>query len=73
MIYEKTKTSGGHLIDIKQMPQAKRQTEKVDSNLDDDSLFTLFYQMSLDRVQHTRSIYSVWDFLGDVGGLFDML
>ena len=29
--------------------------------------------MSLDRVIHTRTIYSVWDFFGDVGGLFDML
>ena len=22
---------------------------------------------------HSRAIYSIWDFLGDVGGLFDML
>ena len=29
--------------------------------------------MSLDRVYHARAIYSVWDFFGDVGGLFDML
>ena len=26
-----------------------------------------------DRVHHKRSIYTFWDFLGDVGGLFDML
>ena len=24
-------------------------------------------------VEHTRSIYTIWDLLGDVGGLFDML
>ena len=29
--------------------------------------------MNLDKVQQTRAIYSFWDFLGDVGGLFDML
>ena len=29
--------------------------------------------MSTNRVSHSRAIYSVWDFLGDVGGLFDML
>ena len=29
--------------------------------------------MSTDRVIYSRSIYGVWDFLGDVGGLFDML
>ena len=29
--------------------------------------------MGLDRIEHTRSIYTMWDFLGDVGGLFDML
>ena len=22
---------------------------------------------------NTRTVYSIWDFLGDVGGLFDML
>ena len=29
--------------------------------------------MSSDTVHHSRTIYSFWDFLGDVGGLFDML
>ena len=29
--------------------------------------------MDSDIVLHSRSIYSVWDFLGDIGGLFDML
>ena len=29
--------------------------------------------MSSDRDSHKRTIYGVWDFLGDVGGLFDML
>ena len=29
--------------------------------------------MSPDTTLHSRSIYTVWDFLGDVGGLFDMI
>ena len=29
--------------------------------------------MTLDVISHSRSIYTVWDFAGDVGGLFDML
>ena len=29
--------------------------------------------MSRDVIYNNRSIYGVWDFLGDVGGLFDML
>ena len=29
--------------------------------------------MSLNIMSHNRAIYSVLDFLGDVGGLFDML
>ena len=29
--------------------------------------------MSLDTVQHSREIYSVLDFLGDVGGLYSIL
>ena len=29
--------------------------------------------MDSDIVLHSRSIYSVWDFFGDIGGLFDML
>ena len=24
-------------------------------------------------IEHSRSIYTIWDLLGDVGGLFDML
>ena len=29
--------------------------------------------MNKDKISHRRSIYTFWDFLGDVGGLFDML
>ena len=29
--------------------------------------------MSLDTIQHTRSIYSILDLLGDVGGLYSIL
>ena len=31
------------------------------------------FQMELDTVQHIRSVYTVLDFLGDVGGLFSIL
>ena len=31
------------------------------------------FLMSTDQTIHSRSIYTVWDFLGDVGGLFDMV
>lgn len=34
---------------------------------------TISFKMSADRENHKRTIYGVWDFLGDVGGLFDML
>ena len=27
----------------------------------------------MDVITHNRSIYTLWDFFGDVGGLFDML
>jgi len=29
--------------------------------------------MSLHRVTHTRNVYTVLDWLGDIGGLFDAL
>ena len=29
--------------------------------------------LSFDAVVETRQIYTIWDFLGDVGGLADML
>ena len=31
------------------------------------------FQMSLDTKQYTRSVYSILDFLGDVGGLLSIL
>ena len=33
----------------------------------------MYFSMSLDIIEHSRSVYSVWDLLGDIGGLFDML
>ena len=29
--------------------------------------------LSPDTKEHARSIYTIWDLLGDIGGLFDML
>ena len=31
------------------------------------------FEMHSDVVQQERSVYTVWDLFGDVGGLFDML
>ena len=31
------------------------------------------FEINLDHVVYTRAIYGFWDFLADVGGLFDML
>jgi len=38
-----------------------------------DVLFSVWIDISPDIVNHTRSVYSVLDWLGDVGGLFDAL
>ena len=32
-----------------------------------------FYKWSSETIDNHRAIYTFWDFLGDVGGLFDML
>jgi len=36
-------------------------------------VFSIWIEISPDTVQHSRSVYSVLDWLGDVGGLFDAL
>ena len=38
-----------------------------------DVLFSVWIEISPDIVHHSRSVYSVLDWLGDVGGLFDAL
>ena len=38
-----------------------------------DSLAGFIIGRSLDVVSHQRSIYSVFDFLGDIGGLSEIL
>ena len=46
----------------------------VDSQIEhEDALGGLHITLSHQSTQHTRTIYSALDFLGDVGGLFDML
>ena len=37
------------------------------------SLYSAVIEMDSTIVYHKRSIYTFWDFLGDVGGLFEML
>ena len=34
---------------------------------------TISFQMTESLVSHSRSVYSFWDFLGDVGGLNDIM
>jgi len=36
-------------------------------------LLAVYFEISADIVRHSRSVYSVLDWLGDVGGLFDAL
>ena len=35
--------------------------------------FVLGIRQDFSIVEHARTIYTVWDLLGDIGGLFDML
>ena len=37
------------------------------------SLYEGLIAINLDTVKHNRSIYTFWDFLGDVGGLLGIL
>jgi len=37
------------------------------------TLFTMYFEISSDILKHHRSVYSVLDWLGDIGGLFDAL
>ena len=41
--------------------------------LDPDLLFNLYVTMSPDVIIEERSIYTFWDLLGDIGGLFGSL
>ena len=38
-----------------------------------DLLNQLTITLDLDSTEHVRSIYTIWDALGDIGGLIDML
>ena len=38
-----------------------------------DVVMSLEFEMNTDYISHVRHVYSFLDFLGDVGGLFDML
>ena len=38
-----------------------------------DKIASFTFQMSFDTKQYTRSVYSILDFLGDVGGLLSIL
>ena len=38
-----------------------------------EAIYTALIQLDMNVIEHSRSIYTWWDFLGDVGGLFEML
>lgn len=42
-------------------------------NSDTSTVMRLEFEASLDELVHTRSIYTVLDMLGDIGGLLDMM
>ena len=55
---------------MKSRPEISWHTlEESDPNL----IFNLNFQMSSDVIYEERSIYTFWDLLGDVGGLFGSL
>ena len=38
-----------------------------------DGAFYLYIMLDSDVLEHYRSIYTIWDLLGDVGGLHSLL
>ena len=38
-----------------------------------DCLLDINFQMDLTTMSHTRSVFTFWDFLGNVGGLYGIL
>ena len=52
------------------MPKIGETIESIDNF---GALFQGAIVLDHSITHHKRSIYTVWDFLGDVGGLFDML
>ena len=39
----------------------------------EEAIYVASIQMEMTVIEHQRSIYTWWDFLGDVGGLFGIL
>ena len=47
--------------------------KEYDFEFDESKILRLTFAMDPDIVYETREIYTFWDLLGDVGGLYDML
>ena len=47
--------------------------QKFNGGFSDDNILNFAFQMSFDTKLYTRSVYSILDFLGDVGGLLSIL
>ena len=45
--------------------------QTIDNSVPD--FYQLYFMLSPDINMHSRSIYTFWDLLGDIGGLFDIL
>ena len=43
------------------------------SHNEGDGAYMISIALDGDIIEHKRSIYTLWDMLGDVGGLFDMM
>ena len=46
---------------------------RLDDSLNEGIVYNLYFVMSSDIIYEERSIYTFWDLLGDVGGLFGSL
>ena len=49
------------------------EDETYNEPVRDDKIASFSFSMSFDTKQYTRSVYSILDFLGDVGGLLSIL
>ena len=49
------------------------QINKGSSTTQKNGYNSYFYKWNSETIENQRAIYTFWDFLGDVGGLFDML
>ena len=47
--------------------------QTIDVTVGEDVIYEARILMDMTVIEHSRWVYTMWDFLGDVGGLFEML